>query len=152
MFYNVFVGLNNNTIFARIWIGLDRPLPRSSRKCQYRSDTDPEYRIGTPLIYIYIYIYISVVHRLKSLMINHKFKILGFTCKCVEINKWMTSLRKQNLSHLRQVWDIILILILSLFFCFYSAIISLYTGNKTFTKPHRFNPSIYLPNYYQKYF
>ncbi len=35
---------------------------------------------------------------------------------------------------------------------FLSAIISLYTGNKTFTKPHRFNPSIHLQNYYQKYF
>ncbi len=40
------------------------------------------------------------------------------------------SLRKQNLSHFSQVWDIIIIL-LSLFICFYSAIISLYTGNKT---------------------
>ncbi len=59
--YNVFVAfveLNNNTILAIsyisyaeywIWIGLVRPIPRSSRKCQYRSDTDPEYRIGAPL-------------------------------------------------------------------------------------------------------
>ncbi len=61
------------------------------------------------------------------------------------------SLRKQNLSHLRQVWDILIIL-LSLFFRFYLAIISLYTGNKTFTKTHHLNSSIHLPNYYQKYF
>ncbi len=60
-------------------------------------------------------------------------------------------LRKHNLSHLRQVWDMILIILLSLFFCFYSAIISLYTDNKTFTKPDRFNLRIHLPNYYQKY-
>ncbi len=33
----------------RIWIGLVRPKPRSSRKGQYRSDTDPEYQISTPL-------------------------------------------------------------------------------------------------------
>ncbi len=51
------------------------------------------------------------------------------------------SLRKHNLSHFRQVWDIILIILLLLFICFYSAIISLYTGNKPFTKPHRFNPT-----------
>ncbi len=54
LFYNVFVGLNYNTIsYAeyRIWIGLIRPIPRSSRKWQYRSDTDPEYRIGAPLEY-----------------------------------------------------------------------------------------------------
>ncbi len=60
--------------------------------------------------------------------------------------------KKHNLSHFRQVWDIILIILLSLFFCFYLAIISLYTGNKTFTKPQHFNPRIHLPNYYQKYF
>ncbi len=35
-------------------------------------------------------------------------------------------------------------------YLFYSAIISLYTGNKLFTKPHRFNSSIHLSNYYQK--
>ncbi len=70
-------------------------------------------------------------HGLWLIMINHKFKILGFTCKCVEKEiAWQTSLRKQNLSHFHQVWDIILIILLSLFICFYSAIISLYTGNK----------------------
>ncbi len=63
-----------------------------------------------------------------------------------------SSLGKQNLSHLRQIWDIIIIILLSLLICFYSAIISLFTGNNTFTKLHRFNPSIHLPNYYQKYF
>ncbi len=44
-----FVGLNSNTILA---MNLDRSRQtdtRSSRKCQYRSDTDPEYRIGAPL-------------------------------------------------------------------------------------------------------
>ncbi len=56
VFYNVFVafvGLNNNTIvYAQywIWIGLIWPIPRSGRKCQYRSDTDTEYRIGAPLL------------------------------------------------------------------------------------------------------
>ncbi len=48
-----FVGLNNNNIsYAeyRIWIGLVRPIHRFSRKGQYRSDTDPEYRIGAPLV------------------------------------------------------------------------------------------------------
>ncbi len=55
VFYNVFVafvGLNNNTIVYaqyRIWIGLFWPIPRSGRKCQYRSDTDTEYRIGALL-------------------------------------------------------------------------------------------------------
>ncbi len=56
------------------------------------------------IIYIYyIYIYISAVNRLKKcnrvnhspglwlIMVNHKFKILGFTCKCVEIKKCMTN-------------------------------------------------------------
>ncbi len=79
--------------------------------------------------------YISAVNRLKKcnrvnhshglwlIMINRKFKILGFTCKCVEIkkcmtNSWQTSLRKHNLLHFRQVWDIILIILLLLFFCF----------------------------------
>ncbi len=43
---------NNNSSYAeyRIWIGLVRPITRSSRKGQYRSDTDPEYRIGAPLV------------------------------------------------------------------------------------------------------
>ncbi len=27
-----------------------------------------------------------------------------------------------------------------------------FKNSRTFTKPHRFNPSIHLPNYYQKYF
>ncbi len=48
-----FVGLNNNTIVYaqyRIWISLFCPIPRSGRKCQYRSDTDTEYRIGAPLM------------------------------------------------------------------------------------------------------
>ncbi len=42
----------HNSSYAeyRIWIGLVRPIPRSSRKFQYRSDTDPEYQIGTPLV------------------------------------------------------------------------------------------------------
>ncbi len=66
-------------------------------------------------------------------------------------NAWQSSLRKQNLSHLRQVWDIIIIL-LSLLISFYSAIISFYTANKTFTKPQHFNHIIHLPNYYQNYF
>ncbi len=61
------------------------------------------------------------------------------------------SLWKQNLSHFRQVWDILIIL-LSLLICFYSAINSLYTCNKMFTKPHCINSSIHLPNCYQKYF
>ncbi len=47
-----FVGLNNNTILAMQNIELVRPIPRSSRKCLYRSDTDPEYQIGAPLIKI----------------------------------------------------------------------------------------------------
>ncbi len=72
-------------------------------------------------------------------------------CRNKEMHDKPSLIRKQNLSHFRQVWDILIIL-LSLFICFYSAIISLYTGNKTFTKPHRFNPSIHLFNYYQKYF
>ncbi len=53
---------------------------------------------------------------------------------CWKTNAWQTSLRKHNLSHFRQILDIILIIHLSLFICFYSAIISLYTGNKTFTQ------------------
>ncbi len=40
-------------------------------------------------------------------------------------------------------WDILIIL-LSLLICFYSAINSLYTCNKTFTKPHCINSSIHL--------
>ncbi len=38
--------------YAEYWIciGLIRPIPRSSRKGQYRSDTDPEYQIGAPLV------------------------------------------------------------------------------------------------------
>ncbi len=55
VFHNVFVtfvGLNNsNYAEYRIWIGL-RPIHPSTRKCQYRSNTDPEYRIGTPLVQI----------------------------------------------------------------------------------------------------
>ncbi len=50
-----FVGLNNNTILAmqNIEFGSvssdDTPI---SRKGQYRSDTDPAYRIGAPLVNI----------------------------------------------------------------------------------------------------
>ncbi len=44
---------------------------------------------------VYVYIYISDVNRLKKwitlIVINHKFQILGFTCKCVEIKKCMTN-------------------------------------------------------------
>ncbi len=44
-------GLTITIVYAqyRIWIRLVWPIPRSGRKCQYRSDTDPEYRIGAPL-------------------------------------------------------------------------------------------------------
>ncbi len=70
---------------------------------------------------------------------------------CWKTNAWQTSLRKHNLSHFRQILDIILIILLSLFICFYSAIISLYTGNKTFTKPHHFNPSIHTKVFLNKY-
>ncbi len=49
VFYNVFVafvGLNNNTILAMQNIEfLVRPIPRSSRKGLYRSDTDPEFTV-----------------------------------------------------------------------------------------------------------
>ncbi len=40
----------NTIVYAqyRIWIGLFWPIPRSGRKCQYRSDT--VYRIGAPLL------------------------------------------------------------------------------------------------------
>jgi len=45
-----FVGLNNISYAEyRIWIGLVIPIPRSSRKCQYRSDTNTKYRIGALL-------------------------------------------------------------------------------------------------------
>ncbi len=56
VFYNVFVafvGLNNNTILAmqNIEFGsVSSDRYWSSRKAQYRSDTDPEYRIGAPLV------------------------------------------------------------------------------------------------------
>ncbi len=45
-------GLTITIVYAqyRIWIGLVWPIPRSGRKCQYQSDTDTEYRIGTPLL------------------------------------------------------------------------------------------------------
>ncbi len=33
----------------RLWIGRVCPIPRSNRKCQYRSDTDIKHQIGTPL-------------------------------------------------------------------------------------------------------
>ncbi len=47
-------------------------------------------------------------------------------------NAWQTSLRKPTLSLFHQIWDIIIrhLIILYIIICFYSAIISLFTGNK----------------------
>ncbi len=43
-----FVGINNNTILA-----MQNTEFGSSRRGQYRSDTDPEYRIDSPLIIVF---------------------------------------------------------------------------------------------------
>ncbi len=68
-------------------------------------------------------------------------------CRNKEMHDKPSLIKKQNLSHFRQVWDI-LIIFLSLFICFYSAIILA----KKRLPSHSFNPSIHLSNYYQKYF
>jgi len=69
---------------------------------------------------------------------------------CKQPHSWFYCSYETSLSHIGQVSDIIRIILLSLFFCFYSAIISLCSGISRFTKSHHFNPSIHLPNYYQK--
>ncbi len=48
MLFYVFVGINNNTILA-----MQNTEFGSSRRGQYRSDTDPEYRIDSPLIIVF---------------------------------------------------------------------------------------------------
>ncbi len=52
VFYNVFVafvGLNINTLLAMQNIEFGSVSSDRYKNCQYRSDTDPEYRIGAPL-------------------------------------------------------------------------------------------------------
>ncbi len=90
------------------WDGCLNPLrPASHRSSEASSDLALLLSSGILCIIMegikyYIYIYISAVNRLKKycvnrshgrwlIMINHKFTILGFTCKCVEIKKCMTN-------------------------------------------------------------
>ncbi len=97
---------------------------------------------------------IKRVNGLRLIMINHKCKILGFTCKCVEIKKLQTKFKETEpftpppgMRHnYKTPYNSFIIIIYKK----NSAIISLSTDNKAFTKPQCFNPSIHLPNYYQK--
>ncbi len=72
VFYNVFVafvGLNNNTIVAmqNIEFGsFSSDWYWSSRKCQYRSDTDPEYRLKSALSLTRIKFRFSLCSEIKA--------------------------------------------------------------------------------------